>query len=299
MQTKLLSIIIPTYNMEPYLRHCLDSLIIDKGMDELEVFVINDGSKDRSSKIAREYQDKYPNTFYVIDKVNGNYGSCINRGLKEATGKYIKVLDADDCFNARALQDVIQRLMNIDTDVILTNYVIVRNEKTESFFLNYADGQVVNIDSDVVEYFSMHNFNLSLYRYTLGREGQTMDWGTLCRNIGMIENIVMQMLIRLTDYKNDISVCRRKYVENVLQVQIELIYRVELLSKRKELCNIEILNKIDKMIFSYNLDFYKKFSNQAMYMVSYVKYFRKGIIFPNRFRHLLLLLQKLENSLKR
>ena len=136
MQTKLLSIIIPTYNMEPYLRHCLDSLIIDKGMDELEVFVINDGSKDRSSKIAREYQDKYPNTFYVIDKVNGNYGSCINRGLKEATGKYIKVLDADDCFNARALQDVIQRLMNIDTDVILTNYVIVRNEKTESFFLN-------------------------------------------------------------------------------------------------------------------------------------------------------------------
>ena len=92
--------------MEPYLRHCLDSLIIDKGMDELEVFVINDGSKDRSSKIAREYQDKYPNTFYVIDKVNGNYGSCINRGLKEATGKYIKVLDADDCFNARALQDV-------------------------------------------------------------------------------------------------------------------------------------------------------------------------------------------------
>ncbi len=66
------------------------------------------------------------------------------------------------------------------------------------------------------------------------------------------------MLIRLTDYKNDISVCRRKYVENVLQVQIELIYRVELLSKRKELCNIEILNKIDKMIFSYNLDFYKK-----------------------------------------
>ena len=292
MQTKLLSIIIPTYNMEPYLRHCLDSLIIDKGMDELEVFVINDGSKDRSSKIAREYQDKYPNTFYVIDKVNGNYGSCINRGLKEATGKYIKVLDADDCFNARALQDVIQRLMNIDTDVILTNYVIVRNEKTESFFLNYADGQVVNIDSDVVEYFSMHNviykrsllknmdyiqtegisytdqewifypmlkadsavfFNLSLYRYTLGREGQTMDWGTLCRNIGMIENIVMQMLIRLTDYKNDISVCRRKYVENVLQVQIELIYRVELLSKRKELCNIEILNKIDKMISIKNL----------------------------------------------
>lgn len=177
---------------------------------------------------------------------------------------------------------------------------------------------MVNIDSDVVEYFSMHNviykrsllknmdyiqtegisytdqewifypmlkadsavfFNLSLYRYTLGREGQTMDWGTLCRNIGMIENIVMQMLIRLTDYKNDISVCRRKYVENVLQVQIELIYRVELLSKRKELCNIEILNKIDKMIFSYNLDFYKNLVTKPCIWYLMLNTFEKELFF--------------------
>lgn len=112
------------------------------------------------------------------------------------------------------------------------------------FLIQIKNGFLSHVESRFYRF-----FNLSLYRYTLGREGQTMDWGTLCRNIGMIENIVMQMLIRLTDYKNDISVCRRKYVENVLQVQIELIYRVELLSKRKELCNIEILNKIDKMIF--------------------------------------------------
>ena len=88
---KILTIIIPTYNMEKYLRRCLDSLIIDEeGMKQLEVLVINDGSKDSSSQIAHEYQDKYPDTFRVIDKENGNYGSCINRGLKEATGKYVK-----------------------------------------------------------------------------------------------------------------------------------------------------------------------------------------------------------------
>lgn len=86
--------------MEKYLRRCLDSLIIDEdGMKQLEVLVINDGSKDSSSQIAHEYQDKYPDTFRVIDKENGNYGSCINRGLKEATGKYVKVLDADDWFD--------------------------------------------------------------------------------------------------------------------------------------------------------------------------------------------------------
>ena len=95
---KLLTIIIPTYNMEKYLDKCLSSLIVDDKelMTQLEVLVVIDGAKDRSSEIAHTYQDKYPDTYVVIDKENGNYGSCINRGLKEASGKYVKVLDADD-----------------------------------------------------------------------------------------------------------------------------------------------------------------------------------------------------------
>ena len=98
---KILTIIIPTYNMEKYLDKCLTSLIIEdkKLMKLLEVLVVIDGAKDRSSEIGHTYQDKYPETFRVIDKENGNYGSCINRGLKEAKGKYVKVLDADDSFD--------------------------------------------------------------------------------------------------------------------------------------------------------------------------------------------------------
>ena len=66
---KILSIIIPTYNMEKYLRKCLDSLIIsDENMEKIEVLVINDGSKDSSSVIAHEYESRYPQTIKVIDK---------------------------------------------------------------------------------------------------------------------------------------------------------------------------------------------------------------------------------------
>ena len=84
---KILTIVIPTYNMQDYLRRCLESLIVpEKQMKQLEVLVINDGSKDNSSAIAHEYQDKYHDTFRVIDKGNGNYGSCVNRGLQEAKG---------------------------------------------------------------------------------------------------------------------------------------------------------------------------------------------------------------------
>ena len=121
--------------MEKYLRRCLDSLIVDEeGMKLLEVLVVNDGSKDSSSAIAHEYQDMYPNTYRVIDKENGNYGSCINRGLKEATGKYVKVLDADDWFDNENFRTFINILIGIDVDLIISNYCVVNeNNKQKNF----------------------------------------------------------------------------------------------------------------------------------------------------------------------
>lgn len=124
---KILTIVIPTYNMQDYLRRCLDSLIVpEEQMQRLEVLVVNDGSKDNSSAIAHEYQNKYPDTFRVIDKENGNYGSCVNRGMKEATGLYFRILDADDWVDTEGLITFINRICS-DTfpDVFVTNYTVV------------------------------------------------------------------------------------------------------------------------------------------------------------------------------
>ena len=121
MNNKKLTIIIPTYNMEKYLQKCLDSLLItDELLPLLEVLVINDGSKDCSSEIAHEYETKYPTIIRVIDKENGNYGSCINRGLKEATGKYVKILDADDEFITDNFAHLVKVLNEVDADVIIS-----------------------------------------------------------------------------------------------------------------------------------------------------------------------------------
>ena len=121
---KILSIVIPTYNMQDYLRRCLDSLIVSEElMKQLEVLVINDGSKDNSSAIAHEYQEKYPETFRVIDKENGGHGSCCNVGLRYATGKYIRFLDSDDWFDATDFPKFMDLLTQIDCDLILANYV--------------------------------------------------------------------------------------------------------------------------------------------------------------------------------
>lgn len=97
---KLLTIVVPMYNVEKYVRKCLGSFVMpDKEkMNSLEVLCINDGSPDHSSEIAKQFQANYPATYRVIDKTNGNYGSCINRGLAEAKGLYFKVCDGDKLF---------------------------------------------------------------------------------------------------------------------------------------------------------------------------------------------------------
>lgn len=139
---KILSIIIPTYNMERYLRYCLDSLLIKDNFEALEVLVVNDGSKDTSSAIAHEYADRYPTVFQVIDKENGNYGSCINRGLKEATGKYIKVLDADDSFDTAHFEGFVSFLLDVDVDLVLSNFVIVNEAREITKYHRYEfDGE--------------------------------------------------------------------------------------------------------------------------------------------------------------
>lgn len=124
--TKTLSIIIPSYNMEDYLTRCLDSLII-KNMNYLEIIVVNDGSKDRTLKIAQSYARQFPKTVTVIDKCNGNYGSCINAALKIATGKYIRILDADDYYDSSSLQQFMEFLNAQDCDMILSDYVTVNS----------------------------------------------------------------------------------------------------------------------------------------------------------------------------
>lgn len=117
---KLLTIVIPAYNMEKYLHRCLDSIIVESVMDRVQVLVVNDGSKDRTSEIAHEYEMKYPHYIQVIDKENGNYGSCMNVGLSLAKGKFFRTLDADDWYDTHAYEEFVDELEVTDADMLLT-----------------------------------------------------------------------------------------------------------------------------------------------------------------------------------
>ena len=127
MGEKILTVSIAAYNVSKFIRKALDSLILDEDhMKSLEVIIVNDGSTDDTSTIAREYAYRYPQTFLIIDKENGGYGSTINASLSIAEGRYFKLLDGDDWYDQEGLCGLIDYLEKTDSDLIVSPYNIVK-----------------------------------------------------------------------------------------------------------------------------------------------------------------------------
>lgn len=122
---KLLTITVPAYNMEKLLPVCLGSCIYSGAENDIEVIVVNDGSKDSTLAVARDYQQRYPEIFRVVDKENGGHGSGINAGIANATGKYFKVLDADDWFDTESLRALVEVLRSTDAQLVTNSFVCV------------------------------------------------------------------------------------------------------------------------------------------------------------------------------
>lgn len=110
---KVLSVIIPVYNVEKYLRRCVDS-VINQTYDNLEIILVNDGSTDTSLEICREYKDK---RIKVIDKANGGLSSARNAGLKVATGELVTFLDSDDFLEIDIYQKLTSVMQKEDVDI--------------------------------------------------------------------------------------------------------------------------------------------------------------------------------------
>lgn len=116
----ILSVVIPSYNSAAYLDKCLGSLVVPGMMDRIQVIVVNDGSTDGSEHICDKYIAAYPDCFILINKANGGHGSAINVGSMSATGKYMKVLDADDWFLTESIPEFLSVLEAASADVVLT-----------------------------------------------------------------------------------------------------------------------------------------------------------------------------------
>ena len=133
----LLSIIIPVYNVEPYIEKCLKSIFKDLPI-KTEVIIINDGSPDNSEEIILRYKEKY-NQIRYIKKPNGGLSSVKNRGLKEAKGKYIIFLDSDDYVSCNMYSTMLKKAIDTNSDIVLCDVLMTYEDGSVRYcsMLNY------------------------------------------------------------------------------------------------------------------------------------------------------------------
>ncbi len=142
MKTKYITFAVPSYNSEDYLERCIDSLL--PGGEDVEIIIINDGSKDNTAKIADKYAKKYPKIIKAVHKENGGHGSGVNAGIENATGLYYKVVDSDDWVDNEAYLKLLEEIKNSvekkeNIDLFISNYVYNRLHEGVSHTVNYKN----------------------------------------------------------------------------------------------------------------------------------------------------------------
>ena len=136
---KLLTVTVPCYNSQDYMRHCIESLL--PGGERVEILIIDDGSKDDTGRIADEYAEKYPTIVRVIHQENGGHGEGINQGLRHAAGTYFKVVDSDDWLSDDfpAFLDLLEQCeARGGVDLAVTTYYYVHSDGIGDRSINYS-----------------------------------------------------------------------------------------------------------------------------------------------------------------
>lgn len=148
---KILSIIIPSYNVSAYLYKGVYTMLEHSNGNKIEVIIVNDGSKDNTVQVAKELEARYSKSnIIIIDKENGGHGSTINEGLKIASGKYIRIIDGDDWVNTDDMCRLIDVLEKETADIVVTDYCedrAVENMLISRYLYNFmTPGIHYNID---------------------------------------------------------------------------------------------------------------------------------------------------------
>jgi Glycosyltransferases involved in cell wall biogenesis len=149
---KLLSVVIPCYNSQEYMRYCIESLL--PGGEDVELIIVDDGSVDNTAKIADEYAKAYPTIIKAIHQENKGHGGAVNAGIRNASGLYFKVVDSDDWVDTRAYLKILETLKRFiaekSVDMIISNFVYEKEGAKYKKVMKYEnvlpEGKVFNWD---------------------------------------------------------------------------------------------------------------------------------------------------------
>jgi glycosyltransferase involved in cell wall biosynthesis len=237
--TKELTISIAAYNVEKFLERTLESLVISKDyLERIEVIIVDDGSIDSTSVIAEKYCRNYPNSFRLIKKENGGYGSTVNCSIAQAQGKYFKQLDGDDWFVSENIELLIDYLSSCNADIVISPFIMYfESDETEKVIdkwnKSFDDNSLLQSNNEIVmaemciktdilkknnicllekcfytdfEFvlYSMLNsktfqyFSKPIYVYRIGREGQSISLVGIRKNYKDKLKVAMHVINQYT-----------------------------------------------------------------------------------------------------
>ncbi|MCI9565933.1 MAG: glycosyltransferase [Eubacterium sp.] len=247
---KILTVAIPCYNSQEYMEKSIRSAL--NGGDRVEIIIVDDGSTDDTLKIARKYQEKFPDIVKVIHQENGGHGEAVNTGIKNATGLYFKVLDSDDCLGKKALTKVLDLLEDMiakdaGLDMLISNYMYdkqgVKHKKIMKYKRAMPVGKMFGWDElhfGKTQYLLMHSV---IYRTKVLREcGMVLPKHTF-----YVDNIYVFQPLPYVKNIYYLDVCLYKYFigrddqsvhESVMIKRLDQQYRVTRLM-------LDIYNKSD------------------------------------------------------
>jgi len=138
-ENKLITFTVPCYNSAAYMSTCIESILSSNAKD-IEIILVNDGSKDNTGEIADEYAEKYPDIIKAVHQENGGHGAAVMTGVHHACGKYFKVVDSDDRLDTDALKYALTVLRGLDEDidVLVANYVYDKVGKKHKKSIRYT-----------------------------------------------------------------------------------------------------------------------------------------------------------------
>lgn len=144
------SIIVPFYNVEKYIEKCLTSLV-NQTLEEIEIILVNDGSKDNSIKVAKDFEQKYPAKIRYYEKPNGGLGDARNFGIKFAKGEYIAFLDSDDYVEPTMYEEMYEMAIKEKSDMVECDFWWeYPNKKKEDIGVEYKNQNDMLLKARVV-----------------------------------------------------------------------------------------------------------------------------------------------------
>lgn len=245
---KMISVVIPTKNMEKYIEKCLDSVLASKNV-LMEIIVVDFGSKDKTVDILNEYSERW-SCIHIYKDQNGNAASARNKGIKYSSGDYLAFLDADDWYEEDFLDKLYMYMESQELDIISCGYKQVYEESNNMVLHKWTNREVnINLNNLNKEVCQLMNGNINLevwnklYRMsfikenniyfddTKGINGEDIYFNVIafmnCPRLLIIEDCLYYHLIRMNSLANTKKV---QLTERFITI-IELLYQYSLSQK--------------------------------------------------------------------